>query len=96
MRWIVVGVAAYRVARMLTAEHGPGGVFERLRGRAGVYEPGPQTELSLLMSCPFCLSVWLAAGFAVLDRFAPAIVDAIASAGVASAILDTTGTGDDV
>jgi hypothetical protein len=68
-RVIIVGLAGWRVAALLSYEEGPWGVFEQLRRRAGVVEidlgappdaPAPLPGFfGKLLSCVWCTSVWL-------------------------------------
>ena len=70
---ITRGLAAWRLASMLVDEDGPGGVFARLRHRAGLQSvpvragDGWQTvttaanPLAELFACVWCMSVWTAA-----------------------------------
>lgn len=95
MRWLAIGMAAYRISRMISSEIGPGSIFVRLRTRAGVYRSGPVSEMAYLVSCPYCLSVWTGIAIAVLDRYCPAIVNALAASGVASIIFDAAGVPED-
>ena len=60
---LVVGLATYRVARMLVLEDGPGDVFLRIRVWAGCYEYGadgrPRTSLGRALNCPHCTGVYV-------------------------------------
>lgn len=75
LRFALVALAVYRLAVMLTREDGPADVFVRLRTWAGCYDyserPGPnglepRTSLGKLMSCPYCVGVWLSMAGAVV------------------------------
>jgi len=58
-------LAAARLARLVTEEEGPGGLFTQLRASLGAYDYGPdglpQTNLGRGISCPYCVGVWTAA-----------------------------------
>lgn len=58
-------LAAFRLARLVTEEEGPGGMFTQLRAGLGAYDYGqdgqPQTNLGRGISCPHCVGVWAAA-----------------------------------
>lgn len=58
-------LAAFRLARLVTEEEGPGGMFAQLRASLGAYDYGqdgqPQTNLGRGISCPHCVGVWAAA-----------------------------------
>jgi hypothetical protein len=57
--WLALGIlAVWRVSYLLASESGPWRVFERIRRRAGNGFWGE------LLSCLYCLSVWVAAPFA--------------------------------
>lgn len=72
-RVIIVGLAGWRVAALLSYEEGPWGIFEWLRRRAGVAEidlgaspdaPAPAPGfLGKLLACVWCLSPWVAVIF---------------------------------
>lgn len=54
--WFVLAVlAVWRAAHLLHVEHGPWGVFTRLRAQAR------RLRLGDLFACFYCLSLWLAA-----------------------------------
>jgi len=76
----ILGLAVWRLSSLLTRERGPGNLFVRLRQRAGI-EPDPDSgEPNVipdgfwpeLLSCPWCVSLWLgaaaAAGWALAPR----------------------------
>jgi hypothetical protein len=59
--WLVLGVlGVWRVTHVLFAEDGPGDVVIRLRRKAGTGFWGK------LLDCFYCLSVWIAAPFALM------------------------------
>ena len=58
--WLLLGILAiWRITHLLNAEDGPWQVFVRLRRFAGVGFWGQ------LLDCFYCLSVWIAAPFAL-------------------------------
>ena len=59
-RFGLAALATWRLAHLLTEEDGPGNAITRLRGRAGSGAAGE------LMDCFYCLSLWLAAPFALV------------------------------
>jgi hypothetical protein len=59
-RFVLVSLAVWRVTHLLAEEDGPGDVVVRLRARLGDSIAGQA------MDCFFCLSLWIAAPFAVL------------------------------
>lgn len=54
---LILALATWRVAYMITREHGPFRVFERLRAAY---------PLGGLTTCLYCLSVWVSAAFFLL------------------------------
>jgi len=59
-RFVLVSLAVWRVTHLLAEEDGPGDVIVRLRARLG------DSIAGRAMDCFFCLSLWIAAPFAVL------------------------------
>jgi len=58
--WLVLGIlCVWRITHLLQAEDGPWDIIVHLRGRAGVGFWGQ------LLDCFYCLSVWIAAPFAL-------------------------------
>jgi hypothetical protein len=67
--WLRVALAilaTWRVAHLIAREDGPFDVVLRLRARAG------NGVLGQLMDCPYCLSLWVAAPWAVWIANGPA------------------------
>jgi len=66
----ILGLAVWRWARLLSSERGPFAIFEKVRHLCGVqytnYGALTTSELSKLISCPECNSVWLGAIATVL------------------------------
>jgi hypothetical protein len=62
----VAGLGVWRVTHLLAREDGPAGVIARLRAQAG------SGQLGELMDCFDCLSIWVAAPFALLVARCPA------------------------
>jgi uncharacterized protein DUF1360 len=54
---ILAALATWRLAHLLTAEDGPGGVVVHLRGALG------DSAIGRAMDCFYCLSLWIAAPF---------------------------------
>lgn len=97
----LLGLACWRVARMLALEAGPGDMFRRLRLALGAWETidgmwmGKSIPAKLVV-CPLCSSVWLAALFLLIYPFATWLVIILAISGLASALhlaLSATSTG---
>ena len=62
---IVLALATWRLSSLISAEEGPYNIFGRLRSKVGVYYIGERVdasgELAKLISCTWCLSVWIGA-----------------------------------
>lgn len=60
---LIVGLAAWRLAHMLTEEDGPANVFRRLRSFFGVPIRGevPDGFLPTVFSCVYCMSFYTTA-----------------------------------
>jgi hypothetical protein len=72
--WVAVvlaSLAVWRISHMVVKEDGPFEVFRKIRDRAGVQWDEDNGQLygvdfkSALLSCPLCLSVWIAAPIAI-------------------------------
>ena len=66
-RFLLAAVAAWRVTHLLACEDGPWDMLARLRRRLG------RNILGKLMDCFQCLSLWIAAPFALFLR--PTLVE---------------------
>lgn len=60
MRLLLAVLATWRVTHLLAREDGPAEVIARVRARLG------RSLAGRLMDCFYCLSVWVAAPFALL------------------------------
>lgn len=65
--WLRVGLAAlavYRLAALVAIDSLPFDLMLRIRDAAGVYDRGadgrPTREFARLISCPYCIGLWLA------------------------------------
>jgi hypothetical protein len=67
---IVAGFACYRLAQLVVYDDGPFRLFDKLRIVAGCYDYGedgqPQSELGRLLSCPYCVGIWIALPLALV------------------------------
>ncbi|TMM37711.1 MAG: DUF1360 domain-containing protein [Actinobacteria bacterium] len=95
---LLMGVATHKVSRLLakdavtsplrapfTRYAGPSGdaeLGEEVRGTGGQHSVGE------LVSCPFCLSVWVATGFAAGQVFAPRLTRLVAATFTAVTVAD--------
>src|SRR5947209_14783499 len=95
---LLMGVATHKVSRLLAKDaitsplRAP---FTRYAGPSGDAELGEEVRgsgvrhsVGELISCPFCLSVWVATGFSAGQVFAPRLTRLVASAFTAVAIAD--------
>lgn len=88
-RLILLTLAVYRIAQLIAIDRGPFAIFERLRDVAYKYH-----ELGMLLSCPYCLHIWIVAALLVLGLIClPAFDAAVLLFGVAgaAAFLQTIG-----
>jgi len=73
VRFGLAVLALWRVTHLFIWEDGPFNLFGAVRNWAGVEydpvtsEPYGDTFLSTLLSCIFCLSVWVSTLFALID-----------------------------
>lgn len=77
---LLASLAVYRVARMVSREHGPANVFVRLRSRFGAtldptgdYWYAKPGSVGDLLCCEACLSIWFGGIAAVLLICWPAL-----------------------
>src|SRR5579875_3462357 len=91
----VLGLATFRLAHLFALERGPGRIFERLRERLGATwdvrrgQWVPTGGLAELVSCPLCLSVWLATVLVLAWQAGPRarwIIGALAVSGLSCAV----------
>lgn len=82
-RFVLAALATWRLSFLLAREAGPGKVFERLRSAAGT------TVLGSLLRCVKCVSLWVAAPFALFveGTWSELLVIWLALSGV-SALID--------
>lgn len=65
---LVIALAGWRLAYLVTNEDGPANVFGWLRRRLGPSEWGAEVKpgsLDKLVSCVYCMSFWTAAAMAL-------------------------------
>jgi hypothetical protein len=55
--FIVASLATYRLARMVTQEEGPFGIFVRWRG---AIDPDQETWVGRGVNCALCVGFWIA------------------------------------
>jgi len=73
MQIVVVGLAAWRAASLLSKEDGPFRVFAIVRECIGIRQMTELNELAKLWACVWCMSVWTALAFWGLWYISPVI-----------------------
>lgn len=85
---VLVGVASHKLSRLIAKDKVTGPLrapFTRLQGKGGPAEveeaargTGLQKAIGELLICPYCLGLWVAAGFSLGLLFAPRLTRFIA------------------
>lgn len=88
IRIVIVGLAGWRLASLLTYEDGPWYVFARLRQRfeRSPEDFGPERFWAILLGCIWCTSVWTATAMWALWYVLPEAVVVVAAWAVAIAV----------
>ena len=75
---VLLGLATWRLTKLVQDERGPFAVLERIREALGIGHDAdgqpffwPDTELGRLLSCHWCGSVWAAIGLVGLYLLVP-------------------------
>lgn len=84
---LLLALATWRIANMLTSEHGPWHIFGKMRR---------QVPLGGLTTCIYCMSVWVALILVPIYLFVPIIIWVFAISGAALMLRSYTGAGHDV
>lgn len=72
---LLLSLATWRMASLLVNEEGPFRVFERIREWVGIRGPEvPDRFLAGVLSCVWCCSLWVGAGWTILFYLFPNIV----------------------
>lgn len=95
---LLVGVASHKLSRILTKDKVTSPLrapFTELQGRAGPAEleersrgSGFRKAVGELLICPFCLGLWVVAGFSIGLVFAPRVTRFVASVFAALTVSD--------
>lgn len=88
---ILSALAIWRITSLIVREDGPGDIFARIRAAAGVYREGEMSNLAKGITCPWCVSMWVAIVFVVLELAIPkwlTILVRICSLSAGSILLD--------
>src|SRR5512146_2920944 len=90
---LLLGLATWRLSHMLVGEDGPWFAFYRLRRWAGIEHDEdrhvfkvPERFLPMVLSCVWCASVWVSAGWVVFWLLAPAVALPVAAWFAVSAV----------
>lgn len=71
IRLLRLALAAFRLASLIALDEGPASICVTLRAKAGAYDLGPTgrplTNLGRGISCPYCVGIYAAAFFIVLE-----------------------------
>lgn len=80
LEFILLGLACWRITSLFVKEDGPFKMFKRLRELTGVshYDDGavcevPDKFLCELITCTWCLSVWVGAALVAAYIFLPSV-----------------------
>lgn len=87
----IIGLGAWRLALLLTAESGPFEVFERWRRLVRVPARGEEVEgrlgvLATLFTCLYCMTAWTAAAMWAVYEVEPRLALMLAGWGLALAL----------
>ncbi|HEX5762668.1 MAG TPA: DUF1360 domain-containing protein [Solirubrobacterales bacterium] len=94
----LIGVASHKLSRLVSKEKVTAPLrapFTELEGRGGPAEleersrgEGPRKVVGELLTCPFCLSLWIVAGFSLGLLFVPRLTRFLAAVFSAMGIAD--------
>ena len=92
MELILIALATWRVSSLLVSEEGPFLILVKFRSFMGVYydeysEPQGKNVIARALLCVWCISFWVALGFAVLYYYGLAFWVALPFALSAAAIV---------
>jgi hypothetical protein len=76
MTYLLLALATWRISSLLVHEEGPFRIFERLRRRVGLMNDVeiPDGFLPGVLSCVWCASLWVGAGWALVWLLVPDVV----------------------
>lgn len=70
LKLVILSLICYRLAQLFAYDEGPFSAFHWLRIMAGAYDYDKQgraqTGLGRMMTCPYCLGMWMALILAVI------------------------------
>ncbi len=86
---VLIGAAAWRLTALVSYERGPFDIFLKLRGLLGfqhgdngVPTAWPSGVIQEMISCPWCLGLWMAGAMYGLWQLEPQAVMVLAAASV--------------
>ena len=95
---VLLGVATHKYSRLVAKDRVTAFIrapFVRYQGEAGPSEveetargEGPQRAIGELISCPFCVGMWVASGLGLGFVAAPRVTRFVAGVGTALAVAD--------
>ena len=92
VNFIIFGLATWRVSNLLVNEAGPFDVFTKIRERAGIEHVDgvptivPDKFFAQLLSCVWCTSIWVGAGWLIAWLVMPEAASAFAALFAFSAV----------
>ena len=93
MELLINGLATYKLAKLITRERGPFGIFEETRRYFGrrANEGMGWEFLAELINCPYCLGLWIAIGITRLPKVARVVLAISAIQDIIQTLLDKRG-----
>tara|TARA_B100001250_G_scaffold402800_1_gene416400 strand:+ start:319 stop:609 length:291 start_codon:yes stop_codon:yes gene_type:complete len=90
--WLLASVAVWRITRMLWTERGPLDIFTKVRAKLAQRQKRMGGMFDLV-SCFYCLSIWVAVPLALLlsDSIATFVISVFALSGIASLLHELIG-----
>ena len=85
VNFIIFGLATWRVSNLLVNEAGPFDVFTKIRERAGIEHVDgvptivPDKFFAQLLSCNWCTSIWVGAGWLIMWLVLPEVAPLFAA-----------------
>lgn len=84
IKFVIFGLATWRMASLLVSEKGPFGLFARIREWVGIeemrvnnspeiYKAVPDTFFGQLLDCVWCCSIWVGIGWTVFYWLTPVV-----------------------
>lgn len=78
LEYLLLSLTCYRLSQLFAYDEGPASIFHRIRVQLGAYkldkQGRPETNLGRLISCPYCLGLWIALFEAIAFRPFPEFI----------------------